>query len=257
MQVETEPVHVDQVEKLTRVIAKAAQISSQDREKLEAVNQTRHVRPTAGGFTLVNITHESPQLGWPFDNMKALLKQLDKKAKPTRKKAREKELQSALIRDAYANGRHLRALEKASEHTDEPVQLLFVGDELSLPRGEKKRVVCDLLALRVDGGFSRPVLLELKSSRNQKELLGQLEEYTKVMLAHEQLFAQFYGAVLGREIRFDGPPERWIVWPQAKGHEVDPREGDFRAEKAPVRLVSYAGEGPEYSFRVGNSVRRE
>lgn len=51
--------------------------------------------------------------------------------------------------------------------------LVFVTDEISLPIKPRK-IVCDLLALHVDGGRSTPVLTELKDSRILTRLVEQV-----------------------------------------------------------------------------------
>ena len=232
----------------------ARSISAEHRKQLDAERHRVHVRPTASGLTLVSILHETSQVGEAFTHIDKLIGQLGATYDEPRRKTPEKQLQSALIRNAHANERHLDALEKASERTNEPVQLLFVNDELAMSLRDGGRIVCDVLALRVDGGRSRPVLLELKSSRDLNQLIKQVVGYSTLLEEHRDLFAAFYGAILGRDVHFDdGPPETWIVWPEATGHEKDPREEELRVQG--IRVVSYVGTGPEYSFRVGDSVK--
>jgi hypothetical protein len=48
--------------------------------------------------------------------------------------------------------------------SDDPVELVFVTDDILLPVADGK-MVCDVLALRRDGGRGTPVLLELKDAR--------------------------------------------------------------------------------------------
>lgn len=70
----------------------------------------------------------------------------------------EKALQSYLIREAQQNGRRLASINAAARATDDPVELVFVTDEIPLPV-EGGKVVCDILALRRDGGRSTPCSL--------------------------------------------------------------------------------------------------
>jgi hypothetical protein len=51
------------------------------------------------------------------------------------------------------------SINEATKSTNNPVELCFVTDEISLPV-ENGKMVCDLLALRRDHGRSTPVLLE-------------------------------------------------------------------------------------------------
>jgi hypothetical protein len=128
------------------------------------------------------------------------------------------------------------------------VELVFITDEISLPV-ESGKMVCDLLALRVDGGRSTPVLLELKDDRMLARLVEQAEGYARIIDAHPELFGALYGALLGRVVEFDGPVEKWIVWPAA-GDRADPREGELRGRG--IRLVGYVeNELGKYRFWVG------
>jgi hypothetical protein len=167
-----------------------------------------------------------------------------KQGRPTGEKA----LQSFLIREAYKHDRLLVPLNAASAETAAPFELWFVTDEIALPV-EGGKAVCDVLALRRDGGRSTPVLLELKDARHLTRLVAQVEGFAKLMDEHSALFAKLYGALLGTPIDFDGPTEKWIVWP-AVGVEGDPREAQLLARA--IRLVGYWEPSPGlYAFRVG------
>lgn len=162
----------------------------------------------------------------------------------------EKALQSFLIREAYVSSRRLASINAASSTTNDPVELVFVTDEINLPLGEGKKIVCDVLALRRDGGRSTPVLLELKDARMQARLVEQVDAYAALIDAHAEEFASLFGALLGEAVHFDGPTEKWIVWP-AKGDVQDPREAELRARG--IRVVGYGEPSPgRYDVRVGN-----
>lgn len=160
----------------------------------------------------------------------------------------EKALQSFLIRESYHHGRLLQPINAASKPTDEPVELTFITDEIPVLAGNG-RVVCDILALRRDGGRCVPVLLELKDDRMLTRLVEQVEGYSALMNQHADLFAELFGALLGEDIRaFDGPAEKWIVWPAA-GSGKDPREDELAANG--IRVVSYEEVRGAFTFRVG------
>lgn len=133
------------------------------------------------------------------------------------------------------------------------VELTFVTDELPLPLFDGK-IVCDLLALRRDAGRATPVLLELKDDRLLSRLIEQVEGYAVLVDEHAELFARLFGALLGEEVRFDGPTEKWIVWPAA-GTGKDPREDELAMKG--IRVVSYNEEDGLYRFRVGRAVGRD
>lgn len=160
----------------------------------------------------------------------------------------EKALQSHLIRNAQTNDGGLQAINAASQTTNEPVELVFVTDEISLPL-ETGNIVCDVLALRVDDGRSTPVLLELKDGRHLTRLVQQVDRYAALIDEHADLFAELYSALLGRVVRFDAPTAKWIVWPMA-GADIDPSERELAARG--VRLVGYEERAGTYGFRVGN-----
>ncbi len=77
-------------------------------------------------------------------------------------------------------------------------------------------------------------------------LVEQVDGYAKLIDEHADLFAGFFGALLGHDLTFDGPTQKWIVWPQA-GDGVDPREAELR--ELGVRGVGYRENGG-YGFRV-------
>ncbi len=163
----------------------------------------------------------------------------------------EKALQSFLIREAQMNDRRMVSLNAASESTDEPVDLWFITDELALP-ADSGKIVCDLLALRRDGGRLVPILLELKNDRQLTRLVQQVDSYSRLMAEHSALFGELYGTVLGEPITFDGPAEKWIMWPAA-GEERDPREAEL-AQRG-IRAVGYTtDDSAGYRFRVGCGV---
>ncbi len=53
------------------------------------------------------------------------------------------------------------------------------------------------------------------------------------------------------EVTFSGPPEQWIVWPQA-GVLADPREDALAARG--IRLVGYLEDDCGFSLRAGRSL---
>jgi hypothetical protein len=159
----------------------------------------------------------------------------------------EKALQSHLIREAHGNGRRLASLNEAA--TEDPVELWFITDEISLPSANGK-VVCDILALRRDGGRSTPVLIELKDSRQLTRLVEQVESYAALIDLHADLFAELFSALLGEAVAFDDPTEKWIVWPAvAPSGGADPRTSQLLEQS--IRLASYVLVDGRYAFVVG------
>ena len=131
-----------------------------------------------------------------------------------------------------------------------PFSFSQATNEISLPV-ESGKIVCDILALRGDHGRCTPVLLELKDTRMLKRLVEQVEGYAALIDEDQDLFGDLYGALLGRDVAFDAPTEKWIVWPKA-GDDVDPREAELRDRG--IRVVGYTEDGAGgYGFRVGGS----
>lgn len=148
----------------------------------------------------------------------------------------EKAFQSWLILEAYRNGRQMKALGPGLE---------FVTDELVV-YGAKKNV-CDVLALRRVDGREVPVLIELKSSRDMKRLVEQLDVACLVD-AETGRFEQLYSAILGREVRFGGLCERWLIWPMLAGREDEPRAAEL-AEKR-ILAIGYRPLGEGFDIRL-------
>lgn len=73
-------------------------------------------------------------------------------------------------------------------------------------------------------------------------LVEQVEGYVALMDAHAQSFEKLYSAVLGEPVGFDGPTEKWIVWPTA-GDGTDPREAELASRGIRVLGYSRAGGG--------------
>lgn len=214
-----------------------------------------HFRPSSGGVAMVSVLHHRPQRGESglrdlpgiVANFEALFRQHCVDIDHGRE-TREKELLSYLIRESYRHGRVMTPLVEAAERNDERLDLLFVTDEQLLPVGPGK-IVCDLLALRRDPERGMiPVLLELKDARNMTRLIQQVEGFAALMDVHADLFARLYTALLGFEVRFSGPTEKWIVWP-ALGELADPREPELRVRG--IRVVGYRREGETFDFRIG------
>ena len=165
----------------------------------------------------------------------------------------EKALQSFLIREAQQHDGRLVPINDACKITSDPVELVFVTDEIALPV-EDGKIVCDLLALRRNGGRSTPVLLELKTDRQRTRLVEQVEGYARLIDEHADLFGELFGALLGQTVTFDAPAEKWIVWP-AVGPGADPREAEL-ADRG-IRVVGYVEQDGRYEMVVGRgAVRR-
>lgn len=216
---------------------------------LREENGQVHFRPTAGGVTMVSLLDTSPQLGHGPYEAAHLARTFQVKfehycRKTPSRVTPEKRVQSFLIADAYRHERRMAALGAG--------ELLFITDELALQQEGGAKVVCDILAFRpnpADVSRGVPVLIELKSSRQMTRLVAQLTAYAQEMITYAEAFARLYGAVLGRDIRFTGPPECWLVWPAVRGVLArDPRAADLAAQG--IRVIQYIPREPPFRFAV-------
>ena len=214
---------------------------------------------------MVGLLHERPQRGHgPYTDLGRLAMEFDtefrkycvdvEQGRPTP----EKKLQSFLIRDAYRNHRKMALLNKASMRTKDPVELIFVTDEIRLPvegnkvEGNKREIGCDFLAVRKTETGHIPVLIELKSERTRTELVGQVNNYSPLIVEHAALFGQLYTALLGRPSDFGSNCrcEKWIVWPVLEADGLDkPDNQEKHLAKCGIRVVGYL----RFSFRVGEA----
>jgi len=145
----------------------------------------------------------------------------------------------------------MRPIEAASIDSGDAVELRYVTDGIVLPIPTGK-LASGILALRCDGGRSTPVLLQLSDNRQTKQVLYRVETYAALIDAHAARFAAIFGALLGTEIAFDGPTEKWIVWPAAVPGR-DPQEGELSGRG--IRVVTFKASGSDgYTLRVGGRV---
>jgi hypothetical protein len=243
---------------LTATIGWAQKLRATLQPILDAHGDRVHFRPASGGVAMVSVLHHRPQRGKSglrdlrrvANNFEELFRQHCVEIDHGRVTG-EEELQSFLIRQSYRYGRMMQPLVDAAKANGEELDLLFVTDEQLLPVGtDRSKVVCDLLAVRRDPERGLiPVLLELKDSRDMTRLIAQVESFATLIDLHADLFAQLYTALLGFEVRFGGPTEKWIVWP-ALGQKADPREAELRARG--IRVAGYDRDGESFRLRLGS-----
>ena len=241
--------HDAQRDRLLRTIEWAREI-----ERHLAAVRARHVgqvhfRPASTGIAMIGLLPDRPQRGKSSITMPArLAANFEAEFRghcvdcEHRRLTPEKRLQSWLIAEAYRHDRRLCSLTAP----DLASPMIFITDELALP-ADDGRIVCDLLALDGD----RPVILELKPSREKKRLVEQVTRYAALVEAHITLFSELCSVILGRELTLRAPCERWIVWP-ATGNDGDPQE-DALAELG-IRVVGYEETNQGFAFRAGRDV---
>jgi len=243
-----------QRQRLLAIVEWAHKIRATLQPLLDAHGDRVHFRPSSTSVAMIGLLLDRPQRGKSgITNLDRLVADFEPMfAAHCRdiehgRATGEKALQSYLIREAQKNGRKLAPINTASQGTDDPVELVFVTDEIPLPVQHGK-VVCDILALRRDRGRSTPVLLELKDARMRTRLIEQVEGYAALIDEHAALFAELFSALLGEPVAFDGLTEKWIVWP-APRERPKPREHEMRTTG--IRVVGYRLDGDRYQFSVG------
>lgn len=249
----TSQVDCEQSARLTRIAVCAAEI----REKLAGIILGRsgqaHFRPTDSGITLVGLLPDRPQRGRGGYTAEHLLAKFETEFRrhclevPQGRDTPEKVLQSFIISRAYRDGRRLGVLQTPSSRGGLFADVLFVTDELAVLT-EAGKSVCDLLALRYQAGRMNPALIELKSERHMSRLVEQLDSYAKLVERFRTEFERIYSAVLGKPVRFTGPPERWLVWP---GPCTGPDRREVELARAGIGVVQYKVAGEGFSFWVG------
>lgn len=247
---------LDPVSHLQAVTSSAKAIREHLGYILEAHGDKVHFRPTASGVTMIGLDRDTPQRGQSFGNVHAIAADFDALfarycvGMAQGRSTPEKELQSWLISRAYRNKRRMVPIEIQAARQGNPVELLFMTDEIPVNHPTKGKKICDLLALRrLDDGTYRAVDMELKSKRAMKEIVGQVEDYSEIVDRYQAEFAALFSALVGHPVVLSGSCEKWIVWPMPRGHKRDPREDELADEG--IRVVSYVAAGKGYSFTVG------
>jgi len=203
-----------------------------------------HFRPTSSGITMVGLLSDRPQRGKGGYTANRLLKNFEMDFKSCceditqGRVTPEKQLQSFLISDAYLHSRKMVTLQGSRFKEDSVTRLFFVTDEIPILT-EKGKQVCDILALRSEENCLVPVLIELKSSRLMQKLVSQLEEYSNAISKYIPKVEKLYTAILGRNISFSGPPEKWLIWPKEDAVLSRDRHAEELASRG-IRTIPYS-----------------
>ncbi len=241
-----------QVNKFDRMTDVAHDIHQHLQDIPEYISGCVHFRPTANGVTMVGLLPDRPQRGkggYKAEGLKsAFTVEFPEycvnigQGRPTA----EKRLQSFVIGDAYRHQRLMQAMQSRLPDSED-TSLYFVTDEISVTHDDNK-VVCDILAINRRKDGVAPVLMELKSERAMSRLVEQLNNYEAIMKTYQTNFEGLFSALMGEEIRFAFPPEKWMVWP-ASDTGPDRREAELLPQG--IRIVGYSESDAGFDFHIG------
>lgn len=200
-----------------------------------------YIRIGGNGFTAVSVNDESPQIGFnpgakPRQEISKLLDDFKRTPVPPRRKTPEKRIQSLLIRQAINQQEDMKELKGLGYD-----RLLFALDEVAL--GDPKhppKLVCDILAIGVQGSNAYPVLIELKSSHQligKHGLLGQLQDYQVEMKEFKPEFEALLNNCVNREVDFS-KCVKVIIWPRLPSGKVSEKTFD-ECKKESVGIIQY------------------
>ncbi len=200
-------------------------------EIVELAKLDRYIRIGGESFRAVSLREDYPLCGCAKSGTRQLAT-IDRHFKKCEgklpmhvlEKKKERKLQCWIIKQSLINNRNMMIfLNKAKGCFDE---LVFALDEVSL--GDKKNPVakinglrlngspmavrCDLLAVGSKDGKTFPVLIELKSSRNKKDLIAQIDNFAELICRFKDCFIPLLETCTGLQIN-DYNPRKIIVWP--------------------------------------------
>ena len=262
--VELNDEHFQKILKHAGIVAEVMK-GDEERRKLSA--QNLHLRFSDSGISFISVNAETPQIGMYRENGKspvknftpdALKEEINKPlfAEKPKRPTPEKELQSFLIRmSPFTNesGTYMRRMVEIEECVAKKIgsrsKIYFITDELAVMRNHTaKKTVCDILAMRVDEeGTCIPMLIELKTKRLKKRLIGQIESYSEAfeeLEKHLQGFSKMYSLLSGKTVEFAGrKPEPWIIWPFSK------RDMPSKVIGENINVIGYSVVDQGYSFQ--------
>jgi hypothetical protein len=163
---------------------------------------------------------------------------MEKELSPPARKTPEKHLQSWLIRNVLQSGGRLKALDDVLGG-----QHWFVSDEIAFITAPKKKVVADLLLVRVDAeGLASLVNAELKSNRVM-ETFGQVISF-RTALEHPGLQAdwkRFATIMTGETFRWHPSQDTRgvVIWPAAGKNPRNVRANEKRKDYPLVDVIGY------------------
>lgn len=188
------------------------------------IDKDLYIRIRGEDFRAVSLNDNTPLFGFKQNgskNIDTIIRNFKNDDKPKENKKLsipERRIQCWLIKNALANNNDLKSV--LSLKSDMYDELTFALDEVSL--GDKNHapiIRCDILAVGTKNNVSFPVLIELKSIRNQKTLIDQLNDFCKEINDFSAEFKLLLEKCFGRQIDITHM-KKMVIWPNiTKGKE--------------------------------------
>ena len=196
------------------------------------------LRPSVGGISAISCSEKTPQLGFTKISISNLGKIMERQLDPPGRETPEKHLQSWLIQSALKSGGRLKLLDDLLGG-----QYWFVSDEIALQTASKKKVVADLLIVRVDvAGLASLVNVELKSNRAM-ETFRQVICF-RAALEHPDLqesWKTFAEVMTGEKFRWRPALDTRgvVIWPAVGKKPMNALANRKRKDYARIDVIGY------------------
>jgi ribonuclease J len=249
-------------------------IELQKRDTAKLAKQDRYIRICGESFRAVSLRDGYPLCGCAKSGTEQLAiidrqfdlfdnKPNDLKLSVLEKK-KERALQSWIIKQSLIHNRDMMILLKQEKGSFD--KLLFALDEVSL--GDKNHPVrsvpglrlnisssttavrCDLLAVGKKDGKIFPVIIELKSSRNKKDLIAQVDNFAELICRFRDYFLPLLETCTGLQIN-DYTPRKIIIWPKPETSKPITQKHQEELTDAGISVLEYTdqkNESPRYVF---------
>jgi hypothetical protein len=197
------------------------------------------LRPSVNGISAISCCAETPQRGFTKISIRNLGNVLEKQLAPPGRKTPEKQLQSWLIQSALKSGGRLKLLDEVLGG-----QHWFVSDEIALTSASNRKLVADLLLVRLDSqGLASLVNAELKSNRA-------METFRQVICFREALerpdlqegWRTFAEVMTGVKFRWRSSQDTRgvVVWPAVGKNPMNALANKKRRDYPRVDVIGYS-----------------
>jgi hypothetical protein len=237
-------------EQLQRLVKNAEKIRSEQFHEFkdELSRKLLWLRPSVGGISAISCCAGTPQRGITNISISNIGRNMEKQLSQPGRKTPEKQLQSWLIQSALKSDGRLTLLDDLLGG-----QYWFVSDEIALTTASKRKVVADLLLVRVDAeGLACLVNAELKTGRLM-ETFRQVIRF-RAALEHPGLqdsWKTFAEVMTGEKFRWHPSHETRgvVIWPAVGEKPMNALANEKRKDYARMDVIGY-GEEIKYTLKI-------